>query len=570
MFRLFRIFYVFCIVIMMHLSASGQSAITAYSTTTINPANTQYTAFSPSDASNDINSSTQYLVNYGTGDDFILSGYTISGSSYNNFLQPDTLIIQRTDGGRFVNIWYTLNGIQNNDASGFDSLNLDGVEVEDADAIYQTGSLITGYDNILVNDDNQADGSIQAQTERVDVIWYTGIVTCEPDNAVFPVIERGGNDEIKIAAITALDGSGMPSAYSSMVDIEDSDWPGTGNSFDNYLILRRQTVGQNPLPLLNIGTIAGQTAQIIQGVGVSFTELGISANQVIYGYSLFAFDTNATDHTLSDINTFPDNTTAADSGIDLVAGVSAAVSSDDCLTPAVGPGGYKSALATWLKANVGVTTATEGSNITDWQDQWVGNNDATSDVGNVLYRSTSSNINFNPTADFGNGNNSLSIVNNDDFNDTEPYTRKGINLAFRTSTSDINTRQVLYEQGGNTRGINIYLRNGNLHVTAWNRSNDGAGSPWNDSGNVTTVSTSLTTNTEYIVTMEENGNSSGTGTVTAYLNGQSFGSFGSVGLLYRHTGGIQFGGSDGNTRFDDGSNSASQFLLWRNLRTDLL
>jgi len=535
----------------------SQTAITAYSTTTINPPNTSYTAISPSDADNDIDASTSYIVNYGTGNDFILNGYTIGGNSFNNFLQPDTLIIQRTDGGRFVNIWYTLNSIDNNLFSD-DELNLDGVEVEDADAIYQTGSLITGYDNILVNTDDEASGSIQAQIERVDIIWYTGIVTCEPDNAVFPVIERGGNDEIKIAAITALDGSGNPSAYSTMVDIEDSDWPGIGNSFNNYLILRRQTVGQNPLPLINIGTIAGQTAQTIQGVGVSFTELGIAANQVVYGYSIFASDTNEATPgiDLTDINTFPTNTLSSVSGLDLVAGVSAAVSSDNCLTPAVGPGGYKAALTTWLKANVGVTTATDGSTISDWQDQWVGDNDATSSTGTVVYRSTTSNINFNPTAEFGNGNNSLDIANNNGFNTASSYTRKGINLAFRTSTSDINTRQVLYEQGGNTRGINIYIRNGSLHLTAWNRANDGVGSPWNDSGNVTTISTPIFTNREYIVTFEENGNSSGTGTITAYLNGQSFGSFGSVGLLYQHTGGIQFGGSDGNTRFDDGSNSS--------------
>ncbi|KYG84092.1 hypothetical protein AWW67_02985 [Roseivirga seohaensis] len=548
--KLLKVFLVLCLIVCSNQKLFGQTAITAYSTTTVNPANTSYTATAPSDASNNINASTSYTVNYGTGNDFILNGYTIGGSSYNNFLQPDTLIIQRTDGGRFVNIWYTLNNLTANTVS------LDGLEVDDADAIYQTGSLITGYDNILVNTDDEASGSIQAQIERVDVIWYTGIVTCEPNNAVFPVIERGGNDEIKIAAITALDGNGNPSAYSNMVNIEDSDWPGTGNSFNNYLILRRQTVGQNPLPLINIGTFAGQSAQTIQGVGVSFTELGISANQVVYGYSIFAFDTNATDHTLTDINTFPTNTTALNSGLDLVAGVSAAVSSDDCLTPAVGPGGYKAALTTWLKANVGVTTATDGSTLSDWQDQWVGDNDATSSTGTVVYRSTSSSINFNPTADFGNGNNSLDIANNAGFNTATSYTRKGINLAFRTSTSDINTRQVLYEQGGNSRGINIYIRNGFLHLTAWNVPNDGAGSPWNNSGNVTTVSTAITTNTEYIVTLEENGNSSGTGTITGYLNGQSFGSFGNVGLLYQHTGGIQLGGADGNMRFDDGSNNS--------------
>tara|TARA_R110000823_G_scaffold284631_1_gene402878 strand:+ start:202960 stop:208533 length:5574 start_codon:yes stop_codon:yes gene_type:complete len=556
--KLLKVFLATCLIVWSNQAALGQSPITTINVASAAAPDSQYNQTAPTDAGNNINNSgsTVYTVRNGQGNDIEVTSYIVGGNTYNNFLTPDTLALRRTDGSRFVNIWYTL--IQINTGTTPNQLDLDPRAVADADLIYQTRNINAGYDNILVNDDDLAGDAIQAQIERVDAIWYTGIVTCEPDNAVFPIIERGGNDNIRVAAITSLDSNGDPNGYSSSVLIETSDWPGTGSTFNNYLILRRQIVGQNPLPLINIGTIAGQAAQTVQGVAVSFTELGIAPNQVVYGYSIFASDTNEATPgiDLTDINTFPTNTLSSVSGLDLVAGVSAAVSSDNCLTPAVGPGGYKAALTTWLKANVGVTTATDGSTISDWQDQWVGDNDATSSTGTVVYRSTTSNINFNPTAEFGNGNNSLDIANNNGFNTASSYTRKGINLAFRTSTSDINTRQVLFEQGGNTRGINIYIRNGSLHLTAWNRANDGAGSPWNDSGNVTTISTPIFTNREYIVTFEENGNSSGTGTITAYLNGQSFGSFGSVGLLYQHTGGIQFGGSDGNTRFDDGSNSS--------------
>jgi hypothetical protein len=518
------------------------------------------TVTAPSDAINDIDANQSYMINYGTGDNLEIASYTAASIVYDNFVLPDTLAIRRTDNQPFVNIWYTLNFLSSSPYQA----DLDADQVSDADAIYQSGVLNAGYDNILVNDDDEGENTIQAQVERLDVIWYGGIVTCSPSTAVFPIIERGGNDQIKIAAITALDVNGEPSAYGTMIDIENSDWPDPtnagingGRQFSDFLILRRQSIGADPIPIANIGVIFGQSAQSLQGVAIPFSTLGVAANQVIYGFSLFAFDTNATDHTLTDIFTFPTDTKASDSGLDLVAGLSAGVSSDDCLTPANGPGGYKSSLAAWLKANVGVTTATEASTVTDWQDQWIGNHDATTGVAAPTYRSTSSNINFNPTVDFTSGSTSLTIANNTSFNTSTSYTRKALNLAFRTSTSDITTRQVIYEQGGSTRGINVYVRSGNIHLSVWNRNSDGAGSPWNNGTNVSTVSSAITTNSEYIVTLEFNGSSSTTGTVTGYLNGQSFGSLSSAGLLYADTDGIEFGASDGTSQFDDGSNAST-------------
>ncbi len=551
------------IILSIGFFAYGQTVISTINTSSSSGSTTTYDATSPSDAGNDITANTEYTVRNGTGNNITVSSYVVSGRTYDNFLVPDTLIIRRTDGGRFINIWYTMSQI--NTAPNPDQLDLDADQVSDADALYQSGNINAGYDNILVNEDDQASGTIQAQVERIDVIWYSGLVSCEPDSSVFPIIERGGNDEIKIAAILGLDSNGDPSSYSSMVDIEDSDWPGSGISNDDYMVLRRQVVGQNPLPLINVGVIAGQSAQIVQGVAVSFTELGVSANEVVYGYSLFAFDTNSTDHTLTDISTFPTNTTAANSGLDLVAGVSAAVSADNCLVDAKGPGGYKSALATWYKANEGITTATEASTVTVWQDAAIADNDAEDYTGNgssaPIYRSTSSTINFNPTVDFSGGTQSLEIpdaaeINTDGSSEgSNSFATKGINIAFRTGAA-VTNKQTIYAQGDDSRGINIYIRSGNVHVTAFNTPNDGSGAPWN-SATVSTVSGSVSADTEYIVTLELNGNSGSSGSVTAYLNGASMGSFSSVGLLYNHNSNGYIGFDDGNSQFDDGTQAGT-------------
>ncbi len=543
--------------------AYAQTSISTINTSTTSGTLTTYTATSPSDAGNDITANTSYTIRNGTGNNVTVSSYVVSGTTYDNFLQPDTLVIRRTDGGRFVNIWYTMSQI--NTVPTPDQLDLDADVVADADALYQSGYINAGYDNILVNEDNQASGSIQAQVERIDVIWTSGLVSCAPANSVFPIIERGGNDSIKIAAITSLDVNGDPSGYTSLIPIEDADWPGSGVSNDDYMVLRRQVIGQNPLPLINVGVIAGQSAQIVQGVAVSFSELGISANEVVYGYSLFAYDVNTTDHTLTDISTFPTNTTSAASGLDLVAGVSAAVSSDDCLVDAKGPGGFKAALATWFKANEGITTATDGSTVTDWQDAAIANNDASDYTGNgssaPTFRSTSSTINFNPLVDFTTNTRGLEIVDATEINTdgsaegSNSYASKGINIAFRTGAA-VTTKQTIYAQGDDSRGINIYIRSGNVHVTAFNTPSDGTGAPWN-AATVSTVSGSVSTDTEYIVTLELNGNTSINGTVTAYLNGQSMGSFTNVGVLFNHNSNGYIGFDDGNSQFDDGTQSGT-------------
>lgn len=555
--------------LLFEVSMLAQSPISTINITTNAGASTIYTAAAPSDASNLIGPSTNYRVNNGTANNEQVASYVISSTSYSNFVRPDTLIIQRTDGSRFVNIWYTLTQFDNSAAPI--RLVLEADAVSDADALYQSGNVNAGYDNILVNTDDQGGGTIQAQIERVDVIWYNGIVTCAPANAVFPVIERGGNDEIRIAAITALDANGNPSAYSSTVLVEDSDWPQTGVTYNNYLVLRRQTVGQDPLPLINIGLLASQSAQTVQGVAVSFQELGISAGQIVYGYSLFASDTNEANSgiDLTDINTFPTNTLASNSGIDLVAGVSAAVSSDDCLVEAVGPGGYKSTLSTWLKANDGALTTSGGSVPADggsvglWEDQAVGNHDFTTLVTSPVYRSTSSQVNFNPTVSFEeNLERGLLTASNEDFDNATGnpvFTRKGINIVFRTNANDIFNRQQIYEQGGTDNGIGVYIENGNLYVSSWQRTNQGTGSPWNDGTNANYISTFLKTDTEYILTLEQDGNTSINGSLRAYLNGQQFAVLSSVGLLFNDVDGVGLGDVNNTSRYDNNTTAAASF-----------
>ena len=229
-----------------------------------------------------------------------------------------------------------------------------------------------------------------------------------------------------------------------------------------------------------------------------------------------------------------------------------------------GPGGKITDLTTWLKANdaSSVTSSSDGGSVTLWEDALSGSYNFSTSTASPSYNDNDGkNMNFNPNIEFtSSGTTGLTTPNNNDYNEVaaDPFVRKGIQLAFRTS-SDITTRQVLYEQGGTARGINIYIRDGQLHISAWNRAERAPLGDWNNTGDVNSISTSIETNQSYIVTFQmdgddnSDGNGVANGTVTLYLNGRSVGSFGSVGVLYAHGSLIGLGHVKDGTYFDNGS-----------------
>jgi len=138
-------------------------------------------------------------------------------------------------------------------------------------------------------------------------------------------------------------------------------------------------------------------------------------------------------------------------------------------------------------------------------------------------------------------------------NRSGPFTQKTIELWFRANS--VAGRQVLFEQGGGIRGLNIYLDGADLYVAGWNRANDDGGGPAAPWGTPTPIFVTLfgavTTNTEYHVVLVMNGDSSGTnGTITGYLNGVPFGQQTGVGLLWNHNPAV-IGDATAGTRFHD-------------------
>ena len=117
---------------------------------------------------------------------------------------------------------------------------------------------------------------------------------------------------------------------------------------------------------------------------------------------------------------------------------------------------------------------------------------------------------------------------------------------FRVDDATLNTRkQVIYEQGDATRGLNIYVFDGRLYVGGWNTQESG----WSG----TFLSTNAVTSGQWHhVALTLDGSSTvQPGALTAYLDGSAFDS-GDGSLLWRH-GAATLGRVTSDTLFHDGA-----------------
>ncbi|MCJ8277838.1 MAG: choice-of-anchor D domain-containing protein [Bdellovibrionales bacterium] len=162
-------------------------------------------------------------------------------------------------------------------------------------------------------------------------------------------------------------------------------------------------------------------------------------------------------------------------------------------------------------------------------------------------------VNF--SAVFDGATTGMTVPDHPDLNNAT-VTQRNLTTAFRTS-GDINTRQVIYDEGGSIRGMNIYVFNGRIYCGFYNTPNDGDGSqPF------TSVSAPAATNTTYFVTwVFDYTNYAGAGgpdgDLTCYVNDTVIGTSTSTSRLFAHSGNIGIGHIDNQSCFEDGSCPAS-------------
>ncbi|NER79946.1 MAG: PKD domain-containing protein [Leptolyngbya sp. SIO1D8] len=108
--------------------------------------------------------------------------------------------------------------------------------------------------------------------------------------------------------------------------------------------------------------------------------------------------------------------------------------------------------------------------------------------------------------------------------------------------------QVIYEEGGQFRGLNIYLKGDQLHVGGWNMPSQESGwqGTWLSSDNVSA------NQWNHVALVLDGGDRVADGALRGYLNGEQFGE-GEGSQLWSHGGGIGLGNVYGDTRFHTGS-----------------
>jgi len=121
----------------------------------------------------------------------------------------------------------------------------------------------------------------------------------------------------------------------------------------------------------------------------------------------------------------------------------------------------------------------------------------------------------NYALDFNN-NDYVRIGSSSDIN-SGIHSQHTVEAWFRTNNKNSNTKQVIYEQGGTTRGLNIYIQSGRLYVGGWNRRS--SESNWSGTWDYTT---NIVNNTWHHVALTLSGGSSVTNNVLKlYLDGSN-------------------------------------------------
>lgn len=205
----------------------------------------------------------------------------------------------------------------------------------------------------------------------------------------------------------------------------------------------------------------------------------------------------------------------------------------------------------WRFADSGTVASNEV--VDNWNGTYVAVNAATVPeiVEKIVPGSTDTAVKF--------ANNRINIPDNGRMNSGGPYTAKALELWFKADALPrafdegvSPEKALLFEQGGQTRGISIYLsgiennddpQTADLYFHVWNRgATDGPGAPWGfNIGEPVFVKSEVKIGEVYHAVMSfegsetENDDFTGfLGNLTGYVNGEEVGVMEGVGLLYAH------------------------------------
>jgi hypothetical protein len=154
----------------------------------------------------------------------------------------------------------------------------------------------------------------------------------------------------------------------------------------------------------------------------------------------------------------------------------------------------------------------------------------------------------------------MATVDHPDIN-TNTIAQRSLVAVIKTD-DDINSRQVVYEEGGTVRGLNIYIEAGKLRCGFWNVTDDGdSAQPYIESEY--TVFENRTYIIAYVLDYSHyTGRDSADGTVECFVNGTSTGQVSTTSRLHPHSGDIGLGAMNDGSFFPiDGATTGDQYYF---------
>lgn len=270
------------------------------------------------------------------GGNLLLSSFNIGATNYLPAETPDRLVLRRVNnalvtGADVQLVWYERgSGSPNSATAG--NRTIKPTAITGVMDNLPLGNVINkGIDNLFANNAGTSSNNV----ERVDVIFTPGLTPIAANLTThgFLILDRGSNDRFKIAAITSLDGSNNPNSYGVLQSVPDTVWGPAG--FNVLATVFRKEAAMTELR--SVKNVSGSgSGEALGGVFITMGDLGITAGQTFYGYSLFANDVTGTaGQVLIDPSTFPLSTNDFSGGLDWSSGT----------TNVFSPGGAPTAVA---------------------------------------------------------------------------------------------------------------------------------------------------------------------------------------------------------------------------------
>jgi uncharacterized repeat protein (TIGR01451 family) len=308
-----------CIVVL--LTAFGEQALGGQGITGIratyetNPStNDNYATLGPGGGGFDPATVFNIKFNITTQNNLRCDGFEVGTNEFSYILLADGINIARVDNptpctGSLHVILYEDNGY----AAGT-NIDLKSSYVSTMERSLLSVYVNRGSDNTFCNTGN-GNGN-NNNIERIDYLFTDGYPLHDNSSLRgFVIMDRGGNDQFQIAAITNLDATGHASGFGTPVTALATDWGWSGINI-NTLVMRGYTEGgarQQPS--------AEVASQPLDGIYFTWQELGLVTGQVCYGYALVANDVTPAMSWTNPAG-FPLNSTEAGAfgGLDLISG----------------------------------------------------------------------------------------------------------------------------------------------------------------------------------------------------------------------------------------------------------